>query len=93
MLVQPLNRLWRVVKGNFGFMEQLMGLVCDQLVADVIFVFKIQVEGTLCNSRLFHNVGDGCGVDALCDKEVVGAVKERLFFLFFILVNFPHYIR
>lgn len=64
-----------------------------EFVPYVVFVLKIQIESTLRDPCLFHDIGNGGGVDALCDEEVVCAVKESFFFLFLILVNFPHYNR
>ena len=71
--------------------EKLIGLVDDELVFYIVFIFKIQVKGSLGNRRFFHDIGDGGGVDAFCGEQFVGGVKKRLFFLFFIFMLYQIY--
>lgn len=91
LFVKPGCRFWFPVKGKLRRMEQLVSLVGDELVADIVFVLKIQIEGALRNPGLLYDIGDGGRIDPLRDKEFVGAVKQCFFFLFFIFINFPHY--
>ena len=68
LFVEPGYRIRRLVKGKFRRMEQFMSLVGDELIADIVFVFKIQIESAFCDPGLLYDIRDGGRIDSLCNK-------------------------
>ena len=70
-----------------------MGLMGYQFVLNIVFVLKIQIEGTFGNPGLFYDIGDSSGVDAFGGKQFIGGIKKRFLLFFLVFVYFSHNIR
>ena len=70
--------------------KKLAGFKCDQLIPQVIFIFKIQIKSSLCQSGLIYNVGYGCLCKAFSCKKVKCCLKQYIHFQFFIIFYFSH---
>ena len=60
-----------------------------QFVLDIVFVLKIQIEGTFGNPGFFYDIRNCGGVDAFGGKQFICGIKKRflLFFLVFVYFN------
>ena len=79
--------------GNVGGFQSVMrlgkkfaGFVRDQLISNIIFIFKIEVKSSFCNTCIFHNIGNGCLGKPLSGKEFKGSVVQSTFLPFFIAI-------
>lgn len=66
-----------------------MGLMGYQFVLNIVFVLKIQIEGTFGNPGLFYDIGDSSGVDAFGGKQFIGGIKKRFLLFFLFSSTFP----
>ena len=64
--------------------KKFAGFVRDQLISNIIFIFKIEVKSSFGNSCIFHNIGNGCLGKPLSGKEFKGSVVQSTFLSFFI---------
>ena len=70
--------------------KQLSGFIGDQLIPKIIFVLKIQIERSLCQTGLIYNIRDGCVGKTLFRKQIKCRLEEGILFLFFVYLQFSH---
>ena len=75
---------------RIGGLKYLICFVRNQMISNIIFVFEIKIESTLCNAGIVHDIGDGCFAEAIVDKERESRVQKGLTFSLFVVVNFSH---
>lgn len=68
------------------------GLVRDQMVPDIGFVFKIEIKSAFGHTGGFHNIGDRGFVEAIVDEKGKCRIQQRFPFLFFVHVYFFHFV-
>lgn len=73
-----------------GVLKDLIGLVGDEMVADIVLVLKIKIKCSLSNARLIDDIRDGSFGESVLDKEREGRLQEGVAFLKFIIVHFAH---
>ena len=64
--------------------KQLAGFMRNQFIADIIFIFKIQIECTLGNACIFRNLCNRGLADTFGRKKVKCGIEQRGPFLQFI---------
>ena len=70
--------------------EHLIGFPGDQVVPDVVFVFKIQIESPLGNTGISYDVGDRGLMESIVDKKRKSRFQEGCSFLLFFVVYLIH---
>ena len=75
--------------GRVGGLEQLAGLVADELVADIAFVLKIQIERPFGHTGFLYNVRNRSLLHPFCRKQMKGGVQKRIPFLFLLPLGIP----
>ncbi len=48
----------RLLEGEVRPPEHLAGFVGNQLVSNIVFIFEIQIKGSLRHAGIIHNIGD-----------------------------------
>lgn len=71
-------------------LEDLIGLMGDQMIANIILVFKIQIKSSFCHTCAIYNVGDGSLIKSIIYKQRKSGFQEGVPFLLFIIIYFSH---
>lgn len=67
------------------------GPVRDQFITDVCLILKVEIKGSLGNSRLTDDIRDGCLLIAILRKQMVRRIKQRCLLSLFIFFYFTHW--
>lgn len=63
----------------------------DKLVANIIFIFEIEVKSTLGNACFIYNIRDRRLVGPFCGKKLKGCIEQSIFSFFaFSFPVFPY---
>ena len=79
-------------KSEVRSLEDLARLVRYQFVPDIIFVLKIQIEGSFCHACSLHDIRYGCLVDPLAGEKPVCRLQQGLPLDLLVLIYFAHFI-
>ena len=62
----------------------------DKLVANIIFIFEIEVKSTLGNACFIYNIRDRRLVGPFCGKKLKGCIEQSIFLFLLFHFQFSH---
>ena len=74
-------------------LEDLIGLMGDQMIANIILVFKIQIKSSFCHTCAIYNVGDGSLIKSIIYKQRKADSRRESLFCCLLLSTFPMKIK
>jgi hypothetical protein len=66
-------------------LENLLGFVAEKLDQDVVFVFKVQVDGPVGHAGLLGNFGNGRLGVSVAGKYLDGGIENKMVFVVFVI--------
>ena len=73
-----------------GGLKHLTCLMRNQMISNIVLIFEIKIEGTLCDAGIVHDIRDRRFAKAVVDKERESRVQKGLAFHLFVVVDFSH---
>ena len=75
---------------QIGSLKHLACFVSDQVIADIVFVFEIQIKSSFCHTGVFYDIRNRSLIESIVYKERKSGIQQGFPFLLLVMIDFSH---
>lgn len=75
-LIFKIPDLCMFLQFEIGILKDLTGFVSDQVIADIVFVFEIQIKSSFCHTGVFYDIRNRSLIESIVYKERKSGIQQ-----------------